>query len=315
VKQARAQLGTALEATGPQSDVVAAEQVVTGLDDLEGSEDEGSEDEGSDDEGSKGLDDSDDLETPEVSEPGALVWLTLHEVVGLASTQPQRASTELMTWMAAAMPQPSITQPCAAPWMTADEAHWHSKSSVSQPAAVTAAEKMQDSAQSGTASALAWQGDTASHDGTGPEEEVVMGPVEDVTEGGGGSEVAGEDVFEDGGSVGALVSEGWAEDEVGSGSGSADVVVMEVGSGSGAAVATQLQTECPALMAPTMSVGRPEHRESTHGSAVREMAADEAGVQRHPGSVVSVQPISEPAEMMQEKAHSGNRVVRLRQAC
>jgi hypothetical protein len=143
-----------------------------------------------------------------------------------------------------------------------------------------------------------------------------MGPVEDVTEGGGSSEVAGEDVSEDEGSAGALVSGGWSEeDEVGSGSGSADVVVMEVGSGSGAAVATQLQTERPALMAPTMSVGRPEHRESTHGSAVREMAADEAGVQRHPGSVVSVQPISEPAEMMQEKAHSGNRVVRLRQAC
>jgi hypothetical protein len=139
---------------------VAAEQVVAGLDDLEGSEDENFEDEGFEDEGSEGLDDSDDSEAPEVSEPGALVWLTLvwltlHGVVGLASTQPQRASTELMTWMAVTMPQPSMTQSCAAPWITADEAHWHSKSSVSQPAAVTAAEKMQDSAQSGTASALA----------------------------------------------------------------------------------------------------------------------------------------------------------------
>lgn len=76
-------------------------------------------------------------------------------VVGLASTQAHKALTELRTWMPVSMPHPSMTQPWAAFWMIDVDEHWHSKSSVEQPASVTAAEKMQVSAQSGTASALA----------------------------------------------------------------------------------------------------------------------------------------------------------------
>lgn len=76
-------------------------------------------------------------------------------VVGLASTHTHRALTEARTWIPVSNPQPPMTQFCALFWITAEDVHWHAKSSLAQPASVTAAEKMHVSAQSGTASALA----------------------------------------------------------------------------------------------------------------------------------------------------------------
>jgi hypothetical protein len=312
VKQACAHSGTAVLATGPQSVMVGASQLAGGsVSELVGGSSVSEE---------PGFEVSEEPGA-EVSEAGgAVVLLTSHDDVGLASTQSQSASTAPMTPMAVWMPQPSITQSWAASWMTSADSHWHLKSWVSQLATVTAADMMQDWAHSGTASALAWQGDTASQEVMGPS---VLDGVGGSSEDSGGAVVSGgvsEDVgsgsAEDVGS-GSLVLEdepGSAE-EVGSGSaevGSAD----EVGSGwlvgSGTAVATQPQTERAAPRAATMSEAG--HAERTQGSAVREMAAELAGVQRQPTSVVSVHPTDDPAAMMQEKAQTGNRVVRLRQA-
>ena len=85
VKQAWAHSGTAVEATGAQSDLVAAAQ------DVGGSELVGP---GSSDDS----DDSDDSLDGSLLEPGGLVvLLTLQGVVGLAVTQSQSALTEPMT--------------------------------------------------------------------------------------------------------------------------------------------------------------------------------------------------------------------------
>lgn len=46
-------------------------------------------------------------------------------VVGLAVTHSQRAATLERTWRPVAIPHPWVTHPMAAPWMTADEEHWH----------------------------------------------------------------------------------------------------------------------------------------------------------------------------------------------
>ena len=86
MKQAWAHSGTAVEATGAQSDLVAAAQDVGGGSELVGP---GSSDDS---------DDSDDSLDGSLLEPGGLVvLLTLQGVVGLAVTQSQSALTEPMT--------------------------------------------------------------------------------------------------------------------------------------------------------------------------------------------------------------------------
>lgn len=105
-------------------------------------------------------------------------------VVGLASTHTHRALTEARTWIPVSKPQPPMTQFCALFWITAEDSHWHPKSSLAQPASVTAAEKMHVSAQSGTASALAWHGDLEPHGAgvvPGPEEDEVIDPLEETS--------------------------------------------------------------------------------------------------------------------------------------
>lgn len=120
------------------------------------------------------------------------------------------------------------------------EEHWHSKSSVEQPADETAAEKMHDSAQSGTASALGWHGDTESQG------LLVIGPVDSDDVVVGGAEV-----------VAALV-----------------VVVTP---GDVVAVATHEQTVPPAPMALLRSVASVQLAR-TQFRAMEEMALDDAGV-------------------------------------
>jgi hypothetical protein len=50
--------------------------------------------------------------------------------VGLSLTQSQSALTELRSSKAPGMPHPWMTQSWAALWITADDVHWHWKSSV-----------------------------------------------------------------------------------------------------------------------------------------------------------------------------------------
>jgi hypothetical protein len=156
---------------------------------------------------------------------------------------------------------------------------------------------MHDSAQLGTASALAWQGDTASQEVMGPVEEdavvegglEVMGELGEDEDPGGVLEVSGGSSEDDGGWDSAEddgsadeVGGGWDDEDDGSGwdedVGSADVDVTGSLVGSGAAVAAQAQTERPALMAPRTSVGL--HAARTQPRAVWEMAVEDAGVHR-----------------------------------
>ena len=108
-------------ATGPQSAVVAAAQVV-GEPEAEAEPDPEPE---AEPEAEPELEPGWLGEVVGVvcEEPGVLVG---QAVVGLAATQAHRELTDEMTSRAVGMPQPLMTQFSAAFWMREAEAHWHS---------------------------------------------------------------------------------------------------------------------------------------------------------------------------------------------
>lgn len=76
----------------------------------------------------------------------------------LELTQLHTAPTDVSTPKAEMSPQAPTTQPTAAFWIAAAEAHWQAKSALVQPALVTAAERIQLLAHEGTAEIRVVQG-------------------------------------------------------------------------------------------------------------------------------------------------------------
>jgi hypothetical protein len=163
--------------------------------------------------------------------------------------------------------------------MTEVEEHWHSKSSVAQFALVTAADSMQDEAQSGTASALAWQGDS--------ESQVSVGPAGSVV---GGSVVVGSS---------SVVVSSSSSGSVGVGVG----VGVGSSSGSGTAVATQPQTAAPASIAEPMASKSKLQPSRTQGTAVSWIFSELVGSQRQATSVAP-HPTSAAALVTQGSCYS-----------
>lgn len=215
-----------------------------------------------------------------------------HGIVGLAVTQAQRADTDRRTWAPPAIPQPDMTQPRAAFWITADELQAQASSPCPHFAADSAADSMHGLAQPGTASALFWHGEPALQNAPPDGASVGVGDLggslgDNVGGSVGGNNDDDEDEFQAGHVADVLTGNEAVERAVSELVFNTPVEVIDASDGLGVADAMQEQMALPAAMAGTIW-SKPQPM--TQAWAVARMARELAGVHWQPTSSALVQP-------------------------